>query len=226
MHNDLINHNGTTPCQRGPLTTAQKYCDRIAASSKHNSNIGFPCNGEVCIHCITAAANRCTADEQWTIQSARRAQLCRRCQLHEAKRHPNGYSSCTCQSMFHNRWMCFPCRHSARVQLEGKKVNKEHMISYFHRDRRGRNVLDWDRRRRSKLPCPSCARWFINWSPRPNYVTYCMACNGIIVEPTQGSNYLPTNLMLILPTRRSERLAARYTAVPPLDFAPDIILAD
>ena len=217
---------GATPCQRGPLANTQvKLCDRISAPLNHKPARRLPCSGNVCIHCVTNLANRWSPSEQQTIARAHRAQLCGQCQLHEAKRHPQGYSSCICPSMWHNRWICFQCRHQTRVQIEGKRVDQERLISNLHRDRQGRKILDSNRRRRARLPCPSCARSFVDRSLRPNHVTYCTGCSGIIVEPTLGPNFVPTNVMPIQPTRWSGRLAAKHAAMAPLNFAPDIVLA-
>lgn len=216
-----------SPCQTGPLTVRQiKRCRGVPAPLNPNHN-GLQCSGDVCIHCVNNVANFWNADETQAIRRGYRTRLCRQCQLHEARRHPYGYSSCICPSLLGNRWLCFPCRHETKMQMIVKRVNHEDMISSLHRDRQGRKVHDTIRLRRPNPPCPGCARTFVdrNGDHQLNHVTYCTSCRGVIVKPMLGPTFRPTNLMSTPPTRWSERLAAKYAAMPPLDFTPDIVIA-
>ena len=217
------------PCQSGPLTVRQiKRCRGVPAPLNPSRRGRSACSGDVCFRCVISVANHSSSNETGRIRLGYETKLCGQCQLHEARRHPYGYSGCICRSMLGSRWMCFFCRHETKIQMGNKRVNQKHRISCLHRDRQGRKVLDSNRRRWTKLPCPGCARTFVdrNKNPGPDHVTYCMSCDGVIVKPMLGPKYQPTNLMPTLPTRWSERLAAKYAAMPPLDFTPDIVLAD
>lgn len=218
-----------SPCQTGPLTIHQiKRCRGIPAPMNSNHN-GLQCIGDICFHCVTNVANYSNAAETLSLTRGYQTKLCRQCQLREARRHPHGYSNCICPSLLRrDRWLCFPCRYETKAQMRGKRVGHEHDIGFMHRDRQGRKVLDTKKfRRRGNLPCPGCARTFVdrNGNPDLNHVNYCSSCRGIVVKPMLGPTYQPTNLMPTQPTRSSARLAAKYAAMPPLDVRPDIVIA-
>lgn len=216
-----------SPCQTGPLTVHQiKRCRGIPAPLNPN-RAGLQCSGDICFRCVFNVANFWSGDETLRIRRGYQTKLCRHCQLHEARRHPHGYSSCVCRSLLGNRWLCFPCRHETKIQMGNKRVDHEHLLPFLHRDRQGRKIRDTIGGRRPNKPCPGCARTFVdrNTDLGLNHVTYCSSCQGIIVKPMLGPRYQPTKLMPAPPTRWSERLAAKYAAMPPLDFTPDIIIA-
>ena len=107
--------------------------------------------------------------------------------------------------------------------MGNKSVDDESLIINLHRDRQGRKIRDLNIQTRARLPCPGCARHFRDRISRPDHVKCCMACKGVIVEPTLGVYFQPTKLMTRPPQRRSSRIANRYATMASLDLEPDVI---
>ncbi len=212
---------GHIPCQTGPQTNHQvKHCTRIPPPLNPNPRQSYRCCGEVCSRCVLSAATHLAAPETQTMQRNRQTELCEQCQLYEARRHPYGYSNCTCPSLPGAGWLCWSCRHETNLQLTSRGNSKRVSIRRLHRDRQGRKTLGPTRQKAEpRLPCPGCARSFVDRRPQAPHVTYCASCDGIVVRPFLGPQYLPTTLMPSRPRRWSERIAENYAAMPPLDFA-------
>ena len=209
---------GLIPCQTGPQTNLQvMHCTRIPPPLNPNPPQGPPCRGEVCSMCVLSAATHWAPLETLTISRNTRTELCEQCQLYEARRHPYGYSNCSCP-LPRAGWLCSSCRHGAVLQRIARGNRKRVLISQLHRDRQGRKTLGPSRQFASKLPCPGCARSFVDRRLQAPHVTYCMSCDGVVVQPSLGPSYLPTALMPVQPRKWSGRIAQKYAAMPPLDF--------
>ena len=215
---------GRISCQTGPHTNLQvKLCTRIPLPLNTAPSRAFPCCDDVCTLCVVSAANHFRPLENQAMRQAGQRSLCRHCQLYEARRHPLGYSGCICGSLLRNGWLCWSCRHETFKQVNNRRGSKLNFLSNLHRDRQGRKIVDPNRLPASTPLCPGCARSFVDRSPQVSHVTYCMSCDGIVVQPSLGSHYRPTGLMPVQAVRTSARIAARYAAMPPLDFTPIIV---
>ena len=219
-----IRFPGRVPCHTGPLTNLQvKSCSRIRAPLDPNARRAFPCCEDVCKPCVVSAANHFCPVESQAIRQAHQRSLCRKCQLYEARRHPLGYSGCGCRSLLKDGWLCWSCRHEISKQINSRRIRKISLLSNLHRDRQGRKVVDPNRPSASKSLCPGCARSFVDQNPQVSHVTYCMLCDGVVVQPSLGAGFSPTELVPVRAARASERIAAKYAAMLPLDFTPIIL---
>lgn len=215
---------GLVPCQTGPLTNLQvKRCTRIPAPLDPNPHRAFPCCEYVCTLCVVNAADQFRPVENQEMRQAHQRSLCQKCQLYEARRHPLGYSSCVCRSLLGGGCLCWSCRHEILKQINSKRIRKVSLLSNLHQDRQGRKIVDPNRPSASKPLCPGCACSFVNRNTQDSHVTYCMSCDGVVVQSSQGPNFRPTKLVPVRAARASERIAAKYAAMPPLDFTPIII---
>lgn len=215
---------GLVPCQTGTLTDIQvKFCTGIPAAMDRNRPRASSCCENVCVLCVVSAANQFRPVEDQEIRQAQQRSMCRQCQLYEARRHPFGYSGCVCRSLLDNGWLCWACRIGVIRRINTRRMGKVSLLSNLHRDRRGRKIVNPNRPSASKPLCPGCARSFVDQNPHRSHVTYCMSCDGVVVKPSRGPNYHPTELVPIRAARASKRIAAKYAAMPPLDFTPIII---
>ena len=188
----------------------------------------FPCYVRVCAHCISNALGSQIASETNRINGNRRVRLCWRCQLFEARRHPDGYSGCVCRTLLSAGWMCFNCRKKTEMKIVQRGHSKLRMLSRLHRDGQGRKylapnkdgrLLDPSRVSPDLLHCPGCARSFIDRGRQSPHVEYCTSCDGVEVKPSRGPGYNPTKLVPRPPQRKSQRITQKYAAMPPLDFS-------
>lgn len=215
---------GRIPCQTGPLTNLKvSRCTRIPPPLNPNPPRDHPCCHDVCTLCVVNVANHWSPIQTQAVRLARRKRLCARCQLYEARRHPDGHAGCICRSLLREGWMCWSCRHETIKQIKQKTNRQMALISNLHRDRQGRKISDPNRAPASNALCPGCARSFVNSDRQVSHVTYCMSCNGVVVKPSLGPDYHPTTLMPVRSARWSLRIAAKYAAMPPLDFTPIVI---
>ena len=219
-----IRFPGLVPCQAGRYTHVQvKRCTHIPAPLDPHPPRALTCCDDVCVLCVVNAANQFRPVENQAIRQAHQGSLCQRCQLYEARRHPLGYSGCVCRSSLENGWLCWSCRQEIVKQINSKRIRKVSLLMNLHRDRQGRKIVDPNRPSATKSRCPGCARSFVNRNPQVSHVTYCMSCDGVEVKPSLGPDYHPTDLVPIRAARASERVAAEYAAMPPLDFTPIVI---
>lgn len=218
---------GLVRCQTRCDTDLQvKLCTRIPAPLDRYPRRDFQCCILVCVLCVDNAANQKRPLENIAISQTHQRPLCQRCQLYEARRHPLGYSSCVCSSSSPDCWVCYSCRHEVLKQVYSRKSRRMQSLSKLHRDRQGRKIVDPNRPPASKPLCPGCARSFTigkSRDPEVSLVTYCMSCDGVVVKPSLGPDFQPTGLVPVQATKASARIAAKYAAMPPLDFTPIII---
>ena len=223
---------GKTPCPTGPQTNVQiKYCTGVPPPLQGSPQFyaKFPCCRKYCANCVTSYATWQYGNESGTRDRAREVKLCNQCQLHEAKRHPLGASTCTCRSLLNQGWQCWACRTLTNRGINKGALRGKKRVSAYHRDRRGKKILALRKRPRAKMPCPGCARSFVDSAPGVinlpmTHVQYCASCDGIVVRPMMGANFKPTHLMPKAATRFSERLRKKYAAMPALNFQPDVMV--
>lgn len=209
-------------CRIDPRTNPViKRCSLVPPRLNVNPPGRRPCCDHVCDLCFVSTVNRFLPLGLAHIRRAHGTDLCRRCQLHETRRHPLGYSGCVCPSLLQDGWMCYTC-HLASHGLMSRDILRKSsdVIPYLHRDRRGRKFCAPSRPKRARSPCPGCARSFTDRSVLPNHVTYCKICGGVDVKPSWGPGFVPTKVMPVQPVRRSARIADRLARMPPLDFQP------
>ena len=226
---------GNIPCGTGPRDrVVVRNCSHVplqVGAEPYPPRVyprAFPCYVRVCEGCISNALGFQIASETNRIQGNRRVRLCWRCQLYEARRHPDGYEGCVCRALLSEGWMCFNCRKKTEMKIVQRGHAKVRMLSELHRDGQGRKYLVPNRDAHlldpsgilpDELPCPGCARSFVDLDLQRPHVEYCTSCDGIEVKPSMGPNYYPTKLVPHPPKRRSQRIIKKYAAMPPLDFS-------
>ena len=223
---------GNIPCRTGPHDNVQvRNCTHVPLQlgsdpyPPRGHPRTFPCYVRVCAPCISNALAQQIASETNRIRENHRFRLCWRCQLYEARRHPDGHEGCVCHSLLSAGWMCFNCRKKTELKIVQRGHRKLRMLSELHRDGQGRKYLVPDKTLLNptnllsdELPCPGCARSFVDLDLETPHVEYCRSCDGIEVKPSMGPNYYPTKLVPH-PQRKSRRIAEKYAAMPPLDFS-------
>ncbi|KAM0794771.1 hypothetical protein BDR22DRAFT_672339 [Usnea florida] len=228
---------GNIPCGTGPRDDVRvRNCTHVPVqlgADPYPPRVyprTFPYYVRICEHCISNALGSQIASETNRINGNRRVRLCWRCQLFEARRHPDGYSGCVCRSLLNAGWMCFNCRKKTEIRIVQRGHAKLRMLSELHRDGQGRkylapkpnkdgHLLDPSRVSPDELPCPGCARSFVDSDLQTPHVEYCTSCDGVEVKPSRGPSFHPTKLVPRPPQRKSQRIIHKYAAMPSLDFS-------
>jgi len=235
--------NGRRP--QGPYpNAATRSCDTLARHNAQHRNCDKlrglmvtaltppNCCGHVCQGCVNATDNACQNREN-AIFAARQMPLCKSCQLYEACRHPDGFSSCDCDWNLsrspNSQWKCIECRYTAlNNAIEQRDRTNDWYFMICSTRRHGFTFQSCADRDMDFLVCPGCGKKVPDacaddkdYPPpnrRSNTVTFCELCTGIEVVATTGPNWQASKLAPDGPRRYTPRVRAMNAQKPALSF--------
>lgn len=190
------------------------------------------CCGHICQACVNATANACQNEEN-DIFAARRMPLCKNCQLYEASRHPDGFSSCDCAWNLsrspNSQWKCLDCRYDALNNAFGQSDQTNDWYFMIKNTRRHGFTFESCADRDDEFdPCPGCGKKlpddyingkdYLPGNRRANTVTFCELCTGIEVVATAELNWQRSTLAPSGPRRYTPRVREMNAQKPALSF--------
>ncbi len=190
------------------------------------------CCGHICQSCVDATGNACQ-DRENAIFASRQMPLCKSCQLYEASRHPDGFSSCDCDWNLSrsqsSQWKCLDCRRTALNNAIAQRDQTNDWYWMICNTRlHGLTFKSCADRDMDFLACPGCGKKvpdayaedkdYLPPSRRSNTVTFCELCTGIEVVATTGPNWQASKLAPDGPRRYTRRVRAMNAQKPALSF--------
>ncbi len=190
------------------------------------------CCGHICQPCVDATGNACQ-DRENAIFAARQMPLCNSCQLYEACRNPDGFSSCDCDWNLsrsqNSQWKCPDCRRTALHNAIAQRDQTNDWYWIICNTRlHGLTFKSCADRDMDFLACPGCGKRvpdayaddkdYLPPNRRSNTVTFCELCTGIEVVATTGPNWQASKLAPDGPRRYTPRVRAMNAQKPALSF--------
>ena len=192
------------------------------------------CRGHICQVCVNATATACQTRENTIFAPrARRMPLCKSCQLYEACRHPDGFSSCDCawnlSRLPNSQWKCIDCRYTALHNTLAQRLQTHDWYWMISNTRRhGFTFQSCIGRDDNFLPCPGCGKKlpdtyidgkdYLPPDRRSNTITFCELCTGIEVVATAEGNWQASTLAPDGPRRYTPRVREMNAQKPALSF--------